>query len=347
MSSVSSFPDPDAAREEASAWIARAFRGLTPEEHTQLRDWSRRAVNQRAMAEMSDIWRGLDVLSVLADLFPRDGTVVPVAPAAPVPLRRRPYARYAGIAAAFFAVAVAGGLFIGTRARQESPQFADAAQVRDYASAVGEHRSIPLADGSVLALNSDTLIRVDYTPAQRRLTLLRGEAHFDVAHDAARPFLVEVNSLAVRAVGTAFNVRRRGALAHDVLVTEGVVTTPQGARLQAGDLLRVAEDGSVAVSRLDAMQIEKLSAWRRGVLILDGITLAEAMGEVSRYTTRRIVIDDAALGTMRLGGSFPTTDLRGILRSLRASFGIEAQTDDAGTLHLRRAANGGDGQPGA
>jgi transmembrane sensor len=337
MSPVAAFPDPEAARNEAAAWIACAFRGLTADEQATLREWSRRPMNQRAMAEMSDIWRGLDTLSVLADLFPRDGTAVPVAPAPPAPLRRTAGALCAGIAAALLVI-VAAALFSVGHWREEPPRVAaGAGQGRDYTSAVGEHRSIPLADGSVLALNSDTLIRVEYTPTQRSLTLLRGEAHFDVAHDTARPFVVRVNSRSVRAVGTAFNVRRRGPLAHEVLVTEGVITTPQGTRLQAGDLLTIAEDGTSAVRRLDATQIEKTGAWRRGVLILDGITLAEAMDEVSRYTTRRIVIDDPRLASLRLGGSFPTTDLRGILRSLRASFGIDAHTDESGTLHLRPA----------
>jgi transmembrane sensor len=340
LSPVAPFPDPETARTEAATWIARAFRGLTPEEHVALREWSRRPANRRAMNEMSDVWQGLDVLSVLADLFPREGgAAVPVAPAPPAPLRRPSRLRYAGLAAGLVAVIAASVLF-GARYWQQ-PGPAPAPPVQAYASAIGEHRSIPLSDGSVLALNSNTQVQVAFTAASRSVILVQGEAHFDVAHDVARPFVVEVNARTVRAVGTGFNIRRRGPLSHEVLVTDGVVSTAPDTRLQAGELLRVAEDGTAAVSRVDAAQIEKLSAWRRGVLVLDGITLAEAMEEISRYTTRRIVIDDPQLGSIRLGGSFPTTDLRGILGSLQASFGIEAHADESGTLHLRRGGRTG------
>ncbi len=90
------------------------------------------------------------------------------------------------------------------------------------ATAVGAQRELPLPDGSRVVLNTETEIAVAYTPAERRLELRRGEAHFIVTKDSARPFVVSVDGVAIRAVGTTFNIRRRGDTA-DVLVTEGRV----------------------------------------------------------------------------------------------------------------------------
>ncbi len=85
MSPVTPFPDLDRARNEAAEWIARVFRGLTAEENAALRDWSRRPENRRAMHEMSGVWQGMDVLSVLADLFPREPADALRIAAAPAP----------------------------------------------------------------------------------------------------------------------------------------------------------------------------------------------------------------------------------------------------------------------
>jgi transmembrane sensor len=338
MSSVTPFPDLDAAREEASAWIARTFRGLTPEETAQLQVWIARPVNRRAMLEMQSVWEGLDVLSVLAAPFPK----VPAAPAQILPKRPKLVA-----AAAVAALAIGVGVWLSVSGLR-SPASVDAQapiEAQAYASAIGEHRTIPLSDGSVLALNSNTLVEVAYTSRLRSLTLHRGEAHFEVAHNAARPFIVDVGGRFVNAIGTAFNIRRRDDSAVDVLVTEGIVSTyrsvdddAQAARLAAGQLLRVLPDGSEQVTTLDAAQRDSLLAWRRGVLVLDGITLEAAMAEMSRYTRQKIVIADPALRTIHLGGSFPVDDLGKLMDALQAGFGIEAHEDKDGTLRLSRAA---------
>lgn len=340
MSPVAPFPDLDAVREEASTWIARAYRGLTEAERIELREWSRRPVNRRAMNEMSDVWQGLGVLSVLSDLFPLDGAQ---------PVVVAPPSRTRWIAVAASVVVVLAGAVTWLSLRSPAARVAvtaeHALQAVAYSSAMGEHRTIPLPDGSVLALNSDTVLEVALSPTLRSLVLHRGEAHFTVAHDANRPFLVAVNGRTVRAVGTAFNVRRRGDAAVEVLVDEGVVRayqneTDPGSSVEAGHLLRIDEDGVPLLRRVDRGEMDRLLAWRRGELILDGITLEAAMAELSRYTTRRIRIDDPKLRALRLGGSFPTNDLAAVLRTLRANFNIEASEDGSGTLTLRQVSDG-------
>ena len=338
MSPVTRFPDLDRARNEAAEWIARTFRGLTAEENVALRDWSRRPENRRAMQEMSGVWQGMDVLSVLAEVFPA---------------KRAP--RWRTAVAASLLVAITAGVMVFALRRHDAAgphhELAAALQAQVYSSTIGEHRTIRLDDGSTLSLNSDTLIDVAYTPGLRSLSLHRGEAHFEVAQDAARPFLVIVNGRTVRAVGTAFNVRRRSDADLDLLVTEGVVSTygadrrngtgldvpADAARLSAGQLLRVRSGNPVQVVRLPEAELEAMTSWQRGVLVLDGITLEAALAEARRYTTRRLVIDDASLGGIRLGGSFRTDDLSPLFRALEANFGIVTHEDADGTLRLRRA----------
>lgn len=338
MSPVTRFPDLDRARNEAAEWIARAFRGLTAEENAALRDWSRRPENRRAMQEMSGVWQGMDVLSVLGDLFPA---------------RRAPRWRI-GVAASLLVMVTAGAMVLVMRKHEPAgsrQELAAALQAQVYSSTIGEHRSIRLDDGSTLALNSDTLVDVSYTPGLRSLALHRGEAHFEVAHDAARPFLVTVNGRTVRAVGTAFNVRRRNDADLDVLVTEGVVSTyaadhrrdagrdapPDAARLSAGQLLRVRSGSQPQVVRLREAELDAMTSWQRGVLVLDGITLEAALAEARRYTSHRILLEDTSLAGLRLGGSFRTDDLSPLFRALEANFGIETHEDADGTLRLRRA----------
>jgi len=361
VSPVTPFPDLERAREEAAQWIARAFRGLSQDESSALRDWSRRPENRRAMQDMSGVWQGLDVLSVLADLFPRDDLQATPAPAAPAPTSReaapaaRPASRLRWSLAAAVLLAVALGATYFSHRQDElvaARRALDAAlQAQVYSSTVGEHRTIRLDDGSALALNSDTLVDVAYTPGLRAVNLHRGEAHFEVAHDDSRPFLVTANGRTVRAVGTAFSIRRRNDAELDVLVTEGVVSTyaaaatggpslaapSTAARLSAGQLLLIRGGSHDRILRPSTVELEALTSWQRGVLILDGVTLEAALDEANRYSIKRIVIDDVRLKSLRLGGSFRTDDLGPMLRALQANFGIEIHEEVDGSLHLTRA----------
>ena len=97
-----------------------------------------------------------------------------------------------------------------------------------YAAAIGEIREQELVDGSVLQINTDSQVNVEYSEGTRKIHLLRGEAHFDVAHDKDWPFQVYAGKGVVKAVGTAFSVRLEEEKI-SVIVTEGkvdLVATP-------------------------------------------------------------------------------------------------------------------------
>jgi transmembrane sensor len=197
----------------------------------------------------------------------------------------------------------------------------------------GEQRRARLADGSTMLLNTDSRSRVTYTPARRRVTLERGEAWFEVAKDRARPFVVEAGAVRVEAVGTAFAVRRVGGIAK-VAVTEGRVrvwSVDDPARfllLDAGKRASVAEEAGAGAAIVHADGVADVLAWRRGEIVLDGMTLGDAAAEFNRYNDRQLAVE-ASLAERRVVGWFRTRDVEGFARSAAAMTGarIEEEPD--------------------
>lgn len=186
----------------------------------------------------------------------------------------------------------------------------------DYSTAIGQHRDVTLADGSLAALNTDSELDIAYTPDRRDLTLRKGEAWFRVAHNQARPFEVRVGAVRVRATGTAFAVRAVEA-GVKVTVTEGRVlawiegTKHKPVAIAIGDqaFLREAGDRApqlIVPSAPARVNVEQLLAWRRGEIGLDGQSGAEAAREFNRYNARPIRIENARAAEYRLVGYFQT-----------------------------------------
>lgn len=209
---------------------------------------------------------------------------------------------------------------------------------------VGERRLVALEDGSRVTLNTASTVEVSFSRAERRVRLVRGEALFEVAHDAARPFLVDAGAARFRALGTAFNIRLRpdvveltvtqGVVA--VAAGEGAVATPAGAKISAGEGA-VVRSGAVAPTALDDRRLRQRTAWQEGVLEFDGESLAQAVGEFNRYRRQPIVIGDARLEALRIGGRFEVDEADKFLAALTSSFPIEAiATADGGVLLVEK-----------
>lgn len=149
-------------------------------------------------------------------------------------------------------------------------------------------------------------------PDLREVTLTRGEAWFKVAHDKARPFIVSAGRIRVRAVGTAFSVRRHDDGA-DVQVTEGVVETwtageeDRKVQVAAGSKAFVAEYEPPKTSEASA-DIERSLAWRAGQIVLEGETLDQAVAQFNRYNAKKLVISDSDLAAEKLVGQFRATE---------------------------------------
>lgn len=221
-----------------------------------------------------------------------------------------------------------------------------------------------LPDGSVVELNRGAKIEANYTSAVRRVTLLAGEAHFEVKADAARPFLVEAGGVAVRAVGTAFSVTlEQNSVA--VLVTHGRVTVSPERREEKGDPIASATPSvgdtplatldvdqrvvvdlarqpvASGVTTLPTIEREGLLAWRAPRVEFTGVALAEAVKLLNRESAghrgARFVIADPALEGVRISGLFRLDNTEAFVRLLDQGFGIAAESREGAEIVLRRA----------
>ncbi len=222
-----------------------------------------------------------------------------------------------------------------------------------YSTGVGEQRLIVLADGSRMTLNTSTEVSVKQTSSLRSVTVKRGEALFEVQKDASRPFVVGVSDVKVVATGTAFLVRSKlpaGVSKHafDVTLLEGQVIVERASSavqsalasavvMAPGQRLRVSEavEPSQAVSpsgaRLDRPELDTVLAWKRGVVVLENVTLAEAVAEMNRYNPVPLrLADTLATKALRVSGVYRTGDNQAFAQALASLHGLVVKTGDGG-----------------
>jgi transmembrane sensor len=226
-----------------------------------------------------------------------------------------------------------------------------------YRTEPGEQRRITLADGSSVMLNTASRLRVRMTDTERRLTLEEGQAFFRVAKDSSRPFRVFAGNDEVRAIGTAFDVRRDGDRARVVLV-EGVVAIYRGTEHKPAEapkvlnhpmavapedhLLAVLEAGQQAVLAPDApvqvasVDLAKAQAWRFGRLILDSAPLGDTVADLNRYGGKQIVLADSSLETLRISGVFHTRQPDAFVEGVTAALPVRIASEDSSRIVLAR-----------
>ena len=332
-------PDPEAIEATAAVWLSLRDRGLTKAETAECMRWLQQdARHAEIFNELDATWREFDRAKVIR---PPDGETPDANLLAP---RARPSRRRRFLAAALATAAALALTWVGVKQLNPRPTLE---------TAIGAFQKMDLPDGSIVQLNTDSAINVVFSPAERRVTLLRGEAHFDVTKNPARPFIVSAGSVAVRAVGTAFNVRLRPQ-AVEVLVTEGRVavndvvkgTSLLGENAAGGDgVLHVHERAVIAlasvgptaapatlVAELPPTEIERTLAWQERRLEFDGTPLAEAVEEFNRYNGHKLVITDPRLAAKRFGGSFRADGYDSFVRLLEENFAVTAEVQDGRTL---------------
>lgn len=214
--------------------------------------------------------------------------------------------------------------------------------VDHYRTALGETRTVTLADGSKIHLNTDSSVEVALRDDIRSISLLKGEAQFDVAHDAKRPFIVNADGTLVRAVGTMFNVRLRPDVT-ELTVIEGIVAVRNGdsavRRIESGRSAAV-RSGSIAVTHLEPAKIKQRVAWQEGMVEFEGDTLAQAVEEFNRYRPTPLVIGDPAIASLRVGGAFRLDRSQDFVDALESGFGIRAVPGSDNSIILVSADGG-------
>jgi len=197
-----------------------------------------------------------------------------------------------------------------------------------FATAKGEHRTVRLADGSVIDLNAGSRLTVSLGARERRVAMNEGEAVFDVAADKTRPFLIAAGDRTVRVVGTRFDVRRRsGQLS--VTVERGLVEVRpnEGAqgrawRLHPGQKLDHA-DGSPAV-QVSAVDPAQVLSWKSGRLIYRDQPLGDVVADLNQQFARPILLEGAALAQTKVSGVLVLDDQEAVIRRLALLAPIKA-----------------------
>ena len=330
---------------QAAHWLA-VLDGDSPsaEQIAAFHCWKNQdEAHRKAFEELLELWGSANILTKL------EPPVNPASRLAPSPLSLfKPAAAFALLL--FVSIAIVQPLFFPSE--------------MIYTTQVGEQKTIQLPDGSELMLNTDSQVMVNYQSDHRLLTLQKGEAHFEVAHDPRRPFDVYAGSGRVTALGTAFTVRK-DQRAVSVYVTEGVIevysdlalnnTTNKSApkslvqqgvgdsasvekseavQVSAGNQAVYREDGDrvVAVEPSQGMA-EKLS-WHQGKLVFNREPLGKVIAEFERYTSVKIVIPSKKMRIMEVGGIFKIGDTVAMLDALQEGFGIHAEYVSESLVYL-------------
>ncbi len=245
-------------------------------------------------------------------------------------LDARPAAWPKALAAAAIAAVVVLGAAGGWRywTGREPPQDAQIAAADApprYVTGIGERRTVTLADGTRLDLDSDTRVAVAFGQAARRLTLIKGRAYIQVARDPTRPFAVDVGDQTIVDRGTAFGVRLDPDKV-SVMLVEGEVAV--GRRGQAPDHdLRpgqrlVLQSGRPA--RVERFDPTTAMAWREGFVEFSDTPLLDAVAEMNRYGGPRMVIADPRLRTLKVTGRFKLGDPDRFLRTVALVLPVRA-----------------------
>lgn len=251
--------------------------------------------------------------------------------------RKRRMGRFGSIAAV---ILLAGGTFWLMKV---DPKRASISQAPHF---VTKPVMRELADGSLVELGSQAEVRVDYSERVRRVFLERGEAHFQVAKNARRPFVVVAGSVEVNAVGTAFSVQL-AADKVDVVVTEGRVAVAQPAQTASAVHVDAGQGVVVQSARpseeieqakvLDPSELTRRLAWRIPMLELNLTPLGEVIPVVAEHAGVRIALADPSWSALKLTGRLRANNLAVLLQILESSYGLYGTKTATGELVLDRA----------
>lgn len=282
--------DRNRVREEAHAWLLRLHSGtMSDRDRYEFGVWRVGSpVHDSEFLEAERFWKELDGLAGQVTRRKRESSG----------RRRSLLHRWPVAIAATLTLVVTGALLWSS---------VDA-WLSDYRTDPGKQASVTLTDGSTIHLNTHSALSVELSDRRRSLILKQGEALFEVAHDATRPFEVTVNGGVVRAIGTVFNIDTRGKRT-TVTVVEGMVRVIYKERahdIPAGHRLRYATDH--APDTVEPANLPQTTAWRTHEFVFDDMPFALIVEELNRYRTVPILIIDPDLRSRRLSGSIRLDD---------------------------------------
>lgn len=327
---------------EAAAWAWRMDRGLTAEEQDSLFDWL--AIDPKHSEYLNrqrQDWKRLDKLSAWCPEHSGRPNPDLLAPK-PKPVVNRVF---------WGAMAAAAAIVVAFVSYQQSSSRVSGSASKLVAESKPEIRN-ELDDGSTIKLKEGAEVRIQFSDAERRVRLIKGEAFFIVAKDANRPFVVEVQGVDVSAIGTAFNVRF-DTQAVEVLVAEGVVkvgSTGDGSgeapELQSEPRLEAHERAIISLTSQDMVipqvavlskgEIQRVLAWQHGMMTLESKPLVELIEELNRLNDMQLTIIDPELATMRFSGTLQSDNVEGFVRGLEQVYNLEATLQGTSEILLSK-----------
>lgn len=332
---------PEAIETAAIEWLLEREEGFTPERAKAFAAWC--ATSPRHSAAVAKAEAALELITEL----PKARSLLQP----PVPEWREPVAKARPMARWIaWSSGLAALLLLATLAWWRLPARTPDEAYR-YVTGAGHPQLFALNDGSLVDVNANSALRVRLLPAERQVELSAGEAHFEIAHDSARPFIVRAGDLAIRAVGTAFNVRlHEGGV--EVLVTAGKVevTRTAGARLPgaagaeaplvvAHERVRVERGAAAAlvVEKVDAQVVQASLAWHTQITNFSNRPLGEIVTIFNRRNVTQLLMADRELAARRIGGAFAIDRPLAFVRVLEQDGDIVAERRGDHTIVLRRA----------
>lgn len=339
-------------REVAVHWLSREVEGrLSPEDAEGLRDWlaadpSHSEVYERARSAVE----APRFHSAHPDMMALRQEALAALKESPAPRWR-----YAAAAAGVMGAVVLGAGWVGLRPNTEPSVSRIEAVARSalpalnpnaaiYSTKVGERVSVTLPDGSVATLNTDTVLKIAYTGAERGVRLVQGQALFEVAKHKPAPFRVYAGDRRITALGTTFDVRLdRGKV--KVALIEGIVRVAapstvsaaeaplQQVVMTAGEILEATPASTMTVRPGDAANA---AVWRAGVVSFRATPLAEAVAEVNRYTENPLTIADPSIAGYRITGVFRTGDPGRFANSVAEVLPVSVENSPDGSKTLVR-----------
>lgn len=300
---------------EAAAWVTRMDGPLRTRATEQgFAQWLKDdPIHRIAFTEVSRDWQRME------DLRPHAHVLISAKPESSETQRARRHEKGPWLAlAAMLALACVGAGWYFTRPT-------------GIETAIGEQRILRLQDGTKVSLNTSTRMVVQYDDQHRGILLDDGEALFEVAPDAKRPFVVRAGDRQVTALGTAFLVRR-DADRMTVTLMEGKVSVAHVAGSQTPDAKPTVlvpgermtfRRGIKLPPQIDRPSLPKLVAWQQGQVSIDNSPLADAVAEMNRYSSIKLVIERPETAAMPLSGMFAAGQSMSFARAVAETYQLD------------------------
>jgi transmembrane sensor len=332
VNNVTTFYHKTAIKEEAGSWLVKIDQApLTTVEIQEFQQWLKRSnYHQTYLEKLAKNWDSMSVLSQLAHIFPETNIEPIVSKPSEFPkVRKLPIWLMTSFSTCLFFVVMILSL---------------STETIEYSTVIGEQANITLSDGSIVLLNTDSLIQVDFSGDRRVINLMKGEINLEVAKNPNRPLVVYAGSGMIWAIGTIFNVNYTESEVN-VLVTEGTVKVYADAakdKNSASAIIDLTDAEPTSVhetlvtagqtviydevikkqTELKQIEFDKKLAWHKGYVSFSGESLEEALKEISRYTDKEFVIANDSIKNIQVGGHFKTHDIDNLLTTIGQGFNI-------------------------